>query len=52
MAEFIVLLTNQFALSATTISAQYRHHWQIEIFFEWIKQHLYIKAFFSICPTR
>jgi IS4 transposase len=25
----------------------YRHRWQIEIFFKWIKQHLHIKAFFG-----
>jgi hypothetical protein len=43
----IVPLTNQFALPATTLSALYRHRWQIEIFFRWIKQHLRIKAFFG-----
>ena len=43
----IVLLTNQFALPAATIGALYRHRWQIEIFFKWIKQHLRIKAFFG-----
>ena len=41
----IVLLANHFALPATTISALYRHRWQIEIFFKWVKQHLRIKAF-------
>lgn len=46
----IVLLTNHFALPATTISALYRHRWQIEIFFKWIKQHLRIKAFFGTSP--
>ena len=25
----------------------YRHRWQIEIFFKWIKQHLRIKRFFG-----
>lgn len=43
----IVLLTNHFGLSAQTISALYRHRWQIEIFFKWIKQHLHIKTFFG-----
>ena len=43
----IVLITNHFALPATTLSALYRHRWQIEIFFKWIKQHLRIKAFFG-----
>lgn len=46
----IVLLTNHFALPATTVSALYRHRWQIEIFFKWIKQHLRIKAFFGTSP--
>ena len=45
--QSIVLLTNHFALPATTISALYRHRWQIETFFKWIKQHLHIKAFFG-----
>lgn len=45
--QSIILLTNHFALPATTISALYRHRWQIEIFFKWIKQHLRIKAFFG-----
>lgn len=47
----IVLLTNHFALPAATISALYRHRWQIEIFFRWIKQHLRIKAFFGTSPN-
>ena len=47
----IVLLTNHFALPATTISALYRRRWQIEIFFKWIKQHLRIKSFFGTTPN-
>lgn len=47
----IVLLTNHFALPATTISALYRHRWQIETFFKWIKQHLRIKTFFGTSPN-
>ena len=43
----IVLLTNHFGLAADVVSALYRHRWQIEIFFKWIKQHLRIKAFFG-----
>jgi len=46
-----VLLTNHFGLSAETIGALYRHRWQIEIFFKWIKQHLRIKAFFGTSPN-
>lgn len=47
----IVLLTNHFALPATTVSALYRARWQIEVFFKWIKQHLRIKAFFGTSPN-
>ncbi len=43
----IVLITNHFGLPANTIGELYRHRWQIEIFFKWIKQHLRIKAFFG-----
>jgi len=43
----LVLLTNHFGLPALTITALYRHRWQIELFFKWIKQHLRIKAFFG-----
>jgi hypothetical protein len=49
--QSIILLTNHFALPATTIGALYRHRWQIEIFFKWIKQHLHIKAFFGTSPN-
>jgi len=38
-------LTNNFALSATTIAAIYKSRWQIELFFKWIKQNLKIKSF-------
>jgi hypothetical protein len=43
----IVLLTNNFALPALSITTLYRYRWQIELFFKWIKQHLRIKAFFG-----
>jgi hypothetical protein len=41
----LVLLTNQFELSAATVGALYKKRWQVELFFKWIKQHLRIKAF-------
>ena len=43
----IVLLTNQFQLPAASIGLLYRHRWQIETFFKWIKQHLHIKKFYG-----
>jgi IS4 transposase len=43
----LVFLTNQFALPASTICALYKSHWQVELFFKWIKQHLRIKRFYG-----
>ena len=40
--EFI---TNNFELSAGVIAEIYKHRWQIELFFKWIKQHLKVKTF-------
>ena len=40
-------LTNHFAIPATTVAELYRHRWQVELFFKWIKQHLRIKSFFG-----
>jgi hypothetical protein len=42
-----VFLTNRLDLSALEIAALYRHRWQIELFFKWIKQHLKIKTFYG-----
>ncbi len=38
-------LTNNFKLSAKTISDIYKSRWQVELFFKWIKQNLKIKKF-------
>src|SRR5262249_3987215 len=43
----LVFLTNQRMLPAATICTLYKCHWQVELFFKWIKQHLRIKAFFG-----
>ena len=43
----LLFLTNNFALSAITITELYRCRWQVELFFKWIKQHLRIKFFFG-----
>ncbi len=40
-------LTNHFAVPAATVAELYRHRWQVELFFKWIKQHLRIKSFFG-----
>jgi hypothetical protein len=46
-----VFLTNDFLMPALTITALYRHRWQVELFFKWIKQHLRIKRFFGTSPN-
>ena len=43
----LIFLTNNFNLSALAIAQIYKHRWQIELFFKWIKQHLRIKAFYG-----
>lgn len=43
----LVFLTNNFLLSALTITQLYRARWRVELFFRWIKQHLRLKAFYG-----
>lgn len=43
--KFYQFLTNQLSWSAATIAAIYKDRWQIELFFNAIKQNLKIKAF-------
>lgn len=42
-----VFLTNDFNVAARTIADLYKHRWQIELFFKWIKQHLKIQSFWG-----
>ena len=35
-------LTNNFAIPVQTVADLYRYRWQVELFFNWIKQHLHI----------
>lgn len=42
-----VFLTNNTIASAQSIALLYKHRWQIELFFKWIKQHLKIKTFWG-----
>lgn len=42
--EIIDFITNNFELSALDIANIYRHRWDIEIFFRWIKQNIVIKT--------
>ena len=42
--EEIVFITNNFEISATEVSVLYRHRWDIEVFFKWIKQNIVVKT--------
>jgi hypothetical protein len=42
-----VFLTNNFVLPPLTIAQLYKCHWQVELFFKWIKHYLRIKAFYG-----
>jgi len=43
----LAFLTNNFLLPPLLIAQLYRQRWQVELFFRWIKQHLYIEAFYG-----
>ncbi|MFZ2603727.1 MAG: IS4 family transposase [Candidatus Omnitrophota bacterium] len=45
--KYYVFLTNDFNTEAKTICDLYKHRWQIEIFFKWIKQNLKIRSFWG-----
>ncbi len=42
-----VFVTNNLDLPAQVIADLYKHRWQIELFFKWIKQHLAIESFWG-----
>jgi len=44
----IIIITNDFKMSAEEIGDIYRYRWQIELFFKWIKQHLHVKHFYGL----
>jgi len=43
----LVLLTNNFSLTAERAALLYKQRWRIELFFKWIKQHLRLRAFYG-----
>lgn len=49
--RYFTYLSNDFNLSAEKIISLYKHRWEIELFFKWIKQHLKIKAFWGYCEN-
>ena len=42
--EEIVFITNNFDISASEVACLYRHRWDIELFFKWIKQNIVVKT--------
>jgi Transposase DDE domain/Domain of unknown function (DUF4372) len=42
-----VFLTNNFKITAETVTQLYKHRWGIELFFKWIKQHLKVQSFWG-----
>lgn len=45
--HYYTYLTNNFDLDARIVADLYKHRWQIELFFKWIKQHLHINIFWG-----
>jgi IS4 transposase len=45
--HYYVFLTNDLNTDTKTIADVYKHRWQIELFFKWIKGHLKITAFWG-----
>jgi len=45
--QYLVFLTNNFNISTMNVARLYKHRWQIELFFKWIKQHLRVKCFWG-----
>jgi len=43
----LVLLTNNFSLTAQMVCQLYKQRWQVELFFKWIKQHLRVRTFYG-----
>ena len=39
----VEFITNNFEISAIEVANLYRHRWDIEIFFKWIKQNIVVK---------
>ena len=42
-----MFLTNTMSLTSLQIANLYKNRWQVELFFEWLKQHLKIKKFWG-----
>jgi hypothetical protein len=47
----VVLLTSRYDLAAHEVALLYRHRWQVELFFRWLKCVAHFEHFFSESPT-
>lgn len=45
--QTLCFFSNNFDVSAEEIAQLYKHRWDIEVFFKWMKQHLRIKEFYG-----
>lgn len=45
--EVLDFLTNNFQIPAIVVAESYKNRWDIELFFRWIKQHLYVTRFYG-----
>lgn len=51
LGKTFIFLTNHFEAKALEVALLYKHRWQIELFFKWVKQHLRIKVFWGESPN-
>ncbi len=42
--EEMVFITNNFEISALEVANLYRHRWDVEVFFKWVKQNIVVKT--------
>ena len=40
----VEFITNNFEISTLEVANLYRHRWDIEVFFKWIKQNIVVKS--------
>lgn len=42
--NYVEFITNNFEINALEVANLYRHRWDIEVFFKWIKQNIIVKT--------
>jgi len=46
-SRLFVFYTNNLQVTAEGVALLYKYRWRVELFFKWIKQHLYVKEFYG-----